>query len=127
MRPISFEEYKLEKAKRESNPKHALAGEIYDLWGLEFTRIMRMIKLNGIQCIRECFEEAKKAPRQPAIGLFIWLVNKNKTNIAPAQEENEYPLSERVQDGFAVYQMCVGMLMEYGKKREEAREFLKTF
>jgi len=68
-------------AKSRRTPTQLLADEIYDWAGKEvkYGRILGMIKLNGMQCVRECWIEAQKSKAKNSLALFLYLVRQNKT------------------------------------------------
>ena len=68
------------KLKKQS-PAQTLATEVYEYFHkeLSFGRIMKLIKENGDQCVREVFIETIKANVKEPIGLFLWSMKKYKT------------------------------------------------
>lgn len=76
---IDLSSYKQKLTIKKTNPKIELAGEIYEFFGkrLKFPVIMGIISRNGVQCVRECFEETKKD--KPVVELFMWRIKKYGT------------------------------------------------
>lgn len=103
---------------KSSSEAGTLAKEISFSYGLYFGRVMGMIKRNGIQCIRECFNESKKAPRQPAVGLFIWLVKKNTTPLEEVKTEKTVEKIEKDDGKDYSYSTCRRILTAYGRSNE---------
>ena len=64
---------------QKANPKLELAKEIYEFFGrrIAFPALMGIISRNGVQCVRECFEETKKDV--PVVELFMWRIKKYGT------------------------------------------------
>lgn len=62
------------------NPKSELAREIYEAWGISFPRVMKLITEKGIQCVREVFEEVKKASCKNPPALFLWRLRNIKVD-----------------------------------------------
>lgn len=79
---ISNRVFKIDKKTTGKN----LADEIYETFKkqLEYPRIMRMIKLNGVQCMREILIEVRKAEHPNKIALFLWMEKKYRTNLKEA-------------------------------------------
>lgn len=103
-----------------------LAKEISFSYGLYVGRVMSMIKKNGIQCIRECFNESKKAPNQPAIGLFIWLVKKNSTPLEEVKTEKiEKPKKERSNWDYS-YSISCNILRGQGRTEQQIVSLIGT-
>ena len=72
---------KFSKPAKKQTKEQLLAEEIwlYFKKDISFGRIMKMIQLNGDQCIRECFLETQKSDAKEPVAFFLFLVKHNKT------------------------------------------------
>lgn len=75
----------LKVSNKKQNPKTALADEIYNLWGITFPHAMKLITDKGIQCVREVFEEVKKASCKNPPALFLWKLKQIKVELRTVQ------------------------------------------
>ena len=62
------------------NELHFLADELYSYFNkqIAFSRLMRIIKTTGKQCVRELFEEVKKSEAENRLSLFLWKIKNTK-------------------------------------------------
>lgn len=83
MEQLSFSNYLKEKplVVSKGSSRLELAKEINRKLGLPFWRINQIIKVNGIQCARECLNESQKEGVKSPIGFFIHLIKQNSTKL----------------------------------------------
>ncbi len=69
---------KFQVGKNTSEEKE-LCREIWEWSGkkLSFGMLIKMCRNNGVQCVREVFNETVKSSARDPIALFIWSIGKN--------------------------------------------------
>lgn len=67
-------------ATRKQSKEQILADEIWTHFSkkIKFSMLMRLIKLQGVQAIRELFTESVKSNHPDHLALFLWKVKNNK-------------------------------------------------